>query len=144
MKVKHLKELPDHAIVLAEGELNWNRIERVSDRYGTVRIFVPSTESPASQIKRKYLGQHGTLVVKVVEPRESTHCGDWARNIRPKTPERNDIFVLGTGTLFMEENNHYEDIGVKPDSGKQSDWLNPYALYNVHESVVRLIWIKDV
>jgi hypothetical protein len=120
------------------GVLNWNSRERQSDRYGSVCLLDGQGKSIRIVEPRQAAG---TLMVKVIEPRRSKHYGDWARGFYPRTPQVDQEFILGTGTVFMEEIAGIFCIGVKPDDGRTHDWLDPKALYNVHESVVEL-WFE--
>jgi len=147
LKTVKLKTLPQGGVVLVgRGILSWLSTERVSDRYGSVflmadgetsltlaaKVFPPVWVAPPDQ--------PGRLICLVSEPRESTHIGDMFRCLYPRTPKVGDILVLGDGLAFSEIQSGRTAIGVKPVDGRASDWLNPRALYDVHESYVELYW----
>jgi hypothetical protein len=48
----------------------------------------------------------------------------------------NEEVVLGTGTLFFEE----DGVGLLPDDGRKSLWLDIHALYRVHDQIVTLFF----
>jgi hypothetical protein len=129
--------------VLGEGILTWPRGERVSDRYGLVMLMKDgdSWTSPTGYIglDRSIDGARGTLTAEVLETRQSTHIGDLFRGLFPVTPEVGERITLGTGTVFFDRGDDHEDeIGLRPDDGRDSDWLDPKALYRAHEQTVRL------
>lgn len=112
-------------------------------------------------------GAHGRLVALVVEARNSTHAGDRLRRIFPRRPEAGQAFVLGEGALIVEPAPYGGvQVGVMPKVAKVAEdfsdatvvvqsngdgtiqwgleaprcapWLNPRALYDVHEQSVVL------
>jgi hypothetical protein len=42
--------------------------------------------------------------------------------------------TLGEGALFFEN----DEVGIRPDDGRDTQWLDIHALYNVHEQTVTL------
>lgn len=140
-KVTLLPNLPKAAIKLGAGVLSWSRDERVSDRYGAVMLMTEShTPSP---IRNCGLigGEKGRLVVQIAETRKSTHIGDLCRGLVPTTPKVGQLIELGSGTLFFDSCDNYQTIGLRPSRARDSDWLNPHALYNCHEQVVSLWFV---
>lgn len=141
---------PGNQILVGRGKLTWMKSERVSDRYGAVWLMSNNDSSltpheptpqplwlpPATQL--------GSLYAKVIDARESTHIGDFFRGIVPKTPKNGDIFLLGTGTASVESVININTFLLTPTEPRDSDWLNPLALYNCHESIVELIWIPTL
>lgn len=130
-------------IVLGEGRLSWPPRERVSDRYGCVMLMRDGESltdtSGYLMIDRAIARQHGTLVAEVLETRQSTHIGDLFRGFFPQTPAVGERIVLGTGRAFVERAEWGADlVGLEPDDGRTSDWLDPKALYRCHEQTVRL------
>ena len=134
---------------IGTGTLTWMRSERITDRYGAVYLIPDgynslSRAAPPSLIEHEVVktrvGEKGRLIAEVVETRESTHIGDVFRGLYPRTPKRGDRLVLGTGTFFSERNSEGLTIGVKPDDGRDSDWLDPRALYDAHEQTVTLFF----
>jgi hypothetical protein len=126
------------------GTLNWNRGERIGDRYGAVGLW-PGDES---SIEVEYSlplnlppeGKRGRLVAHVLATRESGHIGDLMRGLYPQTPEVGEIILLGEGTVFWEADKDGRRIGLRPDDGRDHDWLDPEALYRAHDQTVRLLF----
>src|SRR5580704_4337065 len=88
---------------LGTGVFDWNREERISDRYGLVKLF-DSSSSARKEIKLQRLkqGSHGRLVAVVRETREAAHIGDLFHRVFPTKPEVNEQVVLGEGVLFFD------------------------------------------
>jgi hypothetical protein len=137
-------------ISLGKGVLTWNREERVSDRYGTVYLMEEghtslTTKSSPSLVGAEtptLSGKKGKLVAVVLEARESTHIGDMFRGIRPRTPGVGQSIELGEGLLFTEP--AYDGgliVGLQPIDERNSDWLDPRALYDAHEQTVELFFL---
>jgi hypothetical protein len=82
---------------------------------------------------------YGSLVAEVIATRKSTHIGDLFRGIFPSTPKLGARIVLGHGALFYNGN----QVGLKPDDGRENDWLDPHSLYQAHDQTVRLIFVPD-
>ena len=121
---------------LGTGVLNWNRHERVSDRYGTVCLFAsPSSEEKVRLVQVKE-GVRGRLIAIVKETRQSRQIGDLYHGISPKAPKVGQKITLGEGTLFFEKEEG--TVGLQPDDGRDSQWLDMRALYNAHEQTVTL------
>jgi hypothetical protein len=141
-----MTEPTETAIELGTGVLSWPRNERVSDRYGTVMLMTDAGAraqyiNPASPP----VGQRGSLVAEVVETRQSDHIGDAFRGLHPETPEIGDRIELGSGTFFTEPTDFGAVLmGLSPDDGRTSDWLDPKALYRVHNQTVRLLLVPAV
>jgi hypothetical protein len=140
METEKLETLPHNAICVGHGVITWDRMERVSDRYGTVKLLTDGTESQAKL--RKTLSGRGRLIAEVLDARQSGHIGDLFRGLFPRTQKTGDLIVLGEGDVFYDEIHGDVCIGLKPTDSRDSDWLNPRALYDVHESLVRLIFVK--
>lgn len=141
------------AIHLGTGVLTWSRGERISGRYGAIWLMEDgytslSTDKPGMLLDLKSAseiqGKKGCLVAKVLDPRGSTHIGDFSLGIFPKTPERGEEIKLGAGIAFSEPN---EDagtaVGLEPADGRANDWLNPEQLYRAHEQLVELRFHPD-
>jgi len=122
---------------LGTGVFDWNREERISDRYGLVKLF-DSSGSVRKEIKLQRLkeGSHGRLVAVVRETRDTAHIGDLFHRVFPTRPELNERVVLGEGTLFFDE----DGVGLSPDDGRDTLWLNMHALYRVHNQTVALFF----
>ena len=141
-----LTALPSNSILIGRGKLTWMKSERVSDRYGAVWLMDnESTSLSSDPVKPQPMwfpppDQRGQLIAHVIDARESTHIGDLFRGISPTTPTISDIFLLGTGTASKEPVVGIDTFLLTPTEPRDSDWLNPHALYNCHESIVELIW----
>jgi len=120
--------IPSHAIKLGEGALSWNSLERRGGRYGTVMFCAASSiEVPLgpynldeSQVA-SLVGHAGTLAVRVVETRESSHVGDLFMKIAPRVPQVGQVITLGNGKLFVDGSSaEWEgcstSVGVEPSS----------------------------
>jgi hypothetical protein len=147
--------------LIGRGGVSWPSAERRSDRYGLVGLLgvfpidvdsalwqgvEPGTSYPTGEYLplplsvARLAGRRGTLVATVVETRASGHCGDLFRGIYPSTPTVGERITLGTGTLFVDDG----CVGVRPDDGRESDWLDPRALYRAHAQTVVLTFEEDV
>lgn len=141
--------------LLGEGMLNWHRHDRISDRYGAVALFgdrnhEPSLDDYVGDAYPKSIdyenppsGLRGRLIAEVVRTRQSGHIGDLFRGLRPPLSEEERPRVgsrheLGVGTVFIERKDGSMYLGVRPDDGRDIDWLDPKALYLLHEQTVRL------
>jgi len=128
--------------LLGEGVFNWPRMERVSDRYGYVHL---QQEWKAMDDPRDVgyvpLARHkgyGQLSASILVTRKSQHIGDIVRGFYPSTPASGETIVLGIGTLdYGTEGN----VGLIPQDGRDTDWLDPEALYRCHEQTVQLLFV---
>lgn len=129
---------------LGTGRLTWSTHERTGDRYGAVSLMTDgdSLTQPSSYIEftDRHAGHRGTLTARIVETRDSTHVGDLFRGFFPSTPDVGDVIELGAGTLFVEREDWAEVVGLRPDDGRDTDWLDPKALYRCHEQTVDLLF----
>ncbi|MBB5157445.1 hypothetical protein [Saccharopolyspora phatthalungensis] len=128
-------------VVLGTGRLYWDSDERRTDRYGTVCLTRATRDHTPDLVTfdAAPVGMHGHLVAVVLATRPSPHSGDWARGLYPSTPTVGEEISLGPGRLFLAASHHGNtNIGVKPDDGRDRDWLNPTALYRCHSQTVRL------
>lgn len=135
--------LPQDAIraELGSGVLLWSKHERRTTRYGSVSLWTSAGfEREAIPFPNAPVGQHGILVVTVLETRQSDHIGDLDLGITPRTPAVGEEIVLGDGVLFIDTNpdTGVPSIGLHPSDGRDTEWLNPRALYAVHSQTVRL------
>jgi hypothetical protein len=137
--------------VIGEGVLTWHPYERRTDRYGTVFLMTSgdSLHEPSGYVPipdDAPLGLPGRLVAEVTATRQSTHVGDLFRGLHPQTPDVVERIVLGEGRLFchtVESGDPYpaiEAVGLAPEDDRDTDWLDPRALYRAHEQTVRLVF----
>jgi hypothetical protein len=132
-------------ILLGVGVLNWDGSERRSDRYGFVNLFTDmsmekrvnfSDRLTVQKVRLLIAGRKVRLIAVVKETRKSSHIGDLFRIIFPSTPSIGEIIPLGEGLLtFLDDTT----VGLKPLDGRKNDWLDPHALYRVHEQTVALV-----
>lgn len=117
---------------IGTGVLDWEREERISDRYGLLELFL----RPGELVTLNRIAQplHGKLFAVVREVRRSSHIGDLFHGVKPSMPEVGDRIQLGTGTIFFED----EAVGLMPDDGRSTLWMNIHALYRVHNQTVTL------
>lgn len=135
-------------IILGKGPISWQKSERISNRYGAVGLFTENSgnERIADKVThyrdniKNNIGKKGKLVCEILETRESTYIGDMFHGVYPKMPNVGDIIELGEGTLFIEGDNA---IGLKPDDGRTTLWMDINKLYNVHEQTVNLYFLID-
>jgi hypothetical protein len=129
---------------IATGVVAWHPGERVSDRYGTIFLRETPDGGAIVPLPDTFDGQNGTLIACIREARRSPHIGDLFRGLRPpEEPLASGTEVrLGTGVLFREDLEDGEGvaIGVQPDDGREYDWLDPEALYQVHHQTVDLFF----
>jgi hypothetical protein len=118
--------------LIGVGALNWNRGERITDRYGSVHLT--DDGGAAIEFDRALEGKRGKLIAVVTKSRKSDHIGDLFRGIFPSQPDIGEKIELGEGWVFIEGS----EIGLKPEPMRDTDWLNPEALYRCHQQTVEL------
>lgn len=138
---------------LGTGVLTWHAGERRTDRYGTVFLMPAGCNSrglgiPPSLVRFNpaLAATCGQIAARVMETRDSTHVGDWALGVFPSRPEVGELVALGEGTLFFEERPEGgHAVGVRPAlaGGREHHWMEPAALYRVHEQTVELLFYAD-
>lgn len=129
------------AITLGRGTLDWPRHERVSDRYGLVTLLKRVDADGTVDFGAAPIDEVGRLVATVRGQRRSHHIGDLFRGLRPPDtpPAIGSVHVLGEGTLFRSRAPEgWDYVGLRPDDGRTSDWLDPRVLYTLHSQVVDL------
>ena len=119
---------------LGTGVLTWNPAERVSDRYGTVYLLTELDSGETVRLAKTNEGKRGRLIAVVEETRASRHIGDLFHGVRPEIPEVGQKIILGEGTLFFQD----DLVGVCPEDGRKTLWLNIRPLYQTHEQTVTL------
>lgn len=82
------------------------------------------------------LGTAGTLVAHVIANGSAYDWGDDPPELRP--PKPGERVVLGSGTLFTEESMGAPVIGVRPDDGRATEWMDPNAISRCRNRLVRL------
>lgn len=131
-------------VVLGEGELNWNRRERVSDRYGAVGLYNDAHwlagEESTPLRGREHVGKRGLLRAVVLQTRDADHIGDLTHGWQPGGARVGDVIDLGEGTLFIEDD-FGDKAGVRPEDGRDSLWLDGPGLYRCHSQTVRLEFV---
>lgn len=125
-----------NGILVGTGILNWPKSERVCDRYGFVMLL--NSDGKSIPIGYGLEGQRGTLRAVVTETRDSYHVGDAFRGLIPSRPDVGDVMELGTGTVVYSR--EFMAIGLKPDDGREDDWLDPKVLYRLHHQTVNLFF----
>lgn len=119
---------------LGTGVLVWDAAERRSDRYGQVFLLSsPDSEERVDLVQVK-AGAHGRLIAIVRETRDSRHVGDLFHNVFPETPKVGQEITLGEGTLFFTN----FAVGINPDDGRDTLWLDIKELYRAHEQTITL------
>ena len=121
---------------LGTGVLDWEREERISDRYGVIKLFDQPGEGKRPIRLRHLTEAHGRLVAVVREARDSPHIGDLFHRIFPSKPEVGEQITLGEGTLFFDA----DGVGLMPDDGRETLWLDIRSLYRVHNQTVTLFF----
>jgi hypothetical protein len=139
---------------IGQGRLTWGAGERRSDRYGFVYLLESGDSTTAGlfpvplTIPRELVGKRGTLVATVIETRTSTHIGDLYHGIYPRIPKLGAEIVLGTGRLVTQRLTDpdrpegWDAVGLKPDDGRETQWLDMRALYDAHEQTVELFFAE--
>lgn len=135
-------------MLIGTGRLTWARNERVSDRYGSVRLM-RSGDSRSTNvewlplvIKPEHLNRPAQLTAVIIETRQSTHIGDLFRGIFPSTPAVGEVIKLGEGLLFAERDRDGDLVGLIPLDGRADSWLDVEALYRCHEQTVELYYTE--
>lgn len=141
---KTIEQIPEGAIKIGMGALSWNANERRSDRYGSVSLFdVPGPDGRVLPLAKDVAGK-GILFAHVTATCKSWHIGDLFRGIFPSQPDVGDLIVLGDpGDLFFEMRNDIRSVGIRPIVDRDSDWLNPHALYRLHDQTVELYFLPE-
>ena len=122
---------------IGTGVLEWDREERISDRYGMVMLFDrPDPPRKPIRLRRSNEGKDGRLIAIVRETREPSHVGDLFHGIPPSKPALDEIVVLGEGRLFF----FVDAVGLFPDDNRTTLWLDVHALYRVHNQTVTLFF----
>lgn len=133
-------------IKIAQGILNWDGVERRSNRYGRIVVGDFNFNSDAKVtpfVDRDRLtvfeAEKVRLVCRVVEARESGHIGDLALDIVPTMPMVGEEIELGVGRLRVCTSS-WDDaltaLELAPDDGRAELWIDPRLLYRLHDQTV--------
>lgn len=125
---------------IGTGVLDWDRGERISDRYGSVRLFDDSGPGKRPvELHKEQEGRHGRLIAVVRETRDSPHIGDLFHRVFPSTPTIGETISLGEGMLFFQD----DAVGLVPDESRETLWLDIHALYRLHGQTVTLFFERS-
>ena len=127
--------------ILGRGVLSWDSLERVTDRYGTVRLFRHHRRhAPPVELASGHEGASGVLLARVIEARPSRHYGDLHRKIFPAMPAVGDDVILGRGELARHCEQSLYVVGLIPADGREDDWLDPVQLFRAIDQTVDLVF----
>lgn len=140
--------------LLGTGVLTWVPFERQSNRYGSVYLIKEGANSLSvdgpwpslidEAIVNTFIGLAGDLIAVVKIARDSTHDGDHFRKVYPRKPEVGQIIVFGKGRLFRTPGpDGGVGVGLRPEDGREMDWLDIRALYDAHEQTVDLSFVPE-
>jgi hypothetical protein len=136
--------------ILGEGRLSWFRDERITGRYGLVYLFSGSDGHHGSIVLQRpplEVQDSGSLVAVVLANRQCQHIGDHFRGVKPSMPAIGERILLGTGKLLFEDETDdgdmYHKVGLMPEDGRKTDWLDIHAIYRVIDQTVRLIYTPE-
>lgn len=122
---------------LGTGVLDWGSEERISDRYGLVKLLDQSgPHDKLVALRKSQIGKRGRLIAVVRETRDSPHVGDWFHGVYPSTPTVGEQVVLGEGSLFFRG----DSVGILPRERRETLWLDIHGLYRVHYQTVTLFF----
>jgi hypothetical protein len=152
-RVLDLRERETSDCEIGRGILAWSRQERISDRYGTVYVS-DSTADGEVRVQpsvdwgtiNSLVGQRGTLTATVLEARESSHVGDFARGFhQQELPEQGEEYTLGTGEFFIgdEKWREYQEMMNPVGVTDGEKGLDTDVLYKLHDSTVALWFLPD-
>lgn len=135
-------------VLLGVGTFGWDGSERRTDRYGAITLCNEDswnktiTKEAGLDLKaiKANVGKKGALIFEVTQTRKSTHIGDFFRGIFPTTPKVGAKLKLGIGTLFTDKTSWCDTVGLFPEDGRDSDWLNAKKLYRAHEQTGKLFF----
>jgi len=126
-------------ILLGIGILNWDRGERVSDRYGFVKLFTSVNNEETLLFDKSQNDKKGRLIAEVIRTRKSDHIGDLFHGVFPVTPKVGENIILGDGALIVDD----DAVGLIPNDGRETLWLDIDKLYRAHLQTVKLYFEHD-
>lgn len=129
----------------ATGLLQWERSERLSDRYGVIFLdangYTPRVRGPlrfpARTVKRLTC-RYVHITAKVVARHHSHHVGDRYRGLLPSTPNVGEIVDLGRGRLSTDVYRRKPYFMLWPNDHRKTDWFDPERLFRLHDQLVVL------
>jgi len=132
-----VKAKKKNKVLLGTGILSWDRVERVTDRYGTVKLFNSIDQDSATAFDINLSGKKGELIAEVIETRKSNHIGDLFHGISPTVPKVGDVLLLGKGKVFFEG---IFAVGVQPVRKRETLWMDIKNLYRAQFQTVKLFF----
>jgi hypothetical protein len=102
--------------------------------------------NPPIPIGSKVLLGEGYLCFERVGEENVPHeLSETERRDRELQQRMTDLFLSIGATVNVEknENSVYDQVGLKPEDGRETDWLDPNALYQVHDQIVDLFFEFD-
>jgi|SRR3989344_4564585 len=131
---------------LGTGVLGWDKHERVSDRYGRIYLLHSPDSGELVELTHLKCGVRGRLIAIVKETMKSRYTGDFFHGISSKTPKVGKKIILGEGTLFFRDYydrvGEYHRVGLQPDDGRETLWLDISAIYEASDQTVTLYFEK--
>ncbi|MEU1761262.1 hypothetical protein [Micromonospora sp. NPDC005652] len=133
--------MTDGQHTIGRGRVATHSGERHTDRYGLLYLVDDSASSDRPHLVDldlgEYAGRLGALYAEVVGPGLDVG-GDEKASV-------GDVVRLGDGELFTESagRNSGVDVmgvGVQPTNGRETNWMDPMALYRVRHRPVRLFF----
>jgi hypothetical protein len=126
-------------IEVGQGRLSWSPDERRTGRYGMVTLKGLATDR-CLEPDPELAGLRGSLVAQVVQAAEADDAApeEWLAG-------QGERITLGFGTVVVEPVWYYvAGIGLRPDDGRDENWLDPDALSRAHhQREVRLWFVPE-
>ena len=129
----------NNRIFLGSGILHSDKQERLSNRYGAVRLYeYADHDSPLIDFDFMFEGMNGSLVAHVVHSRHSGPMGDILyKAFFNEKPEDGEEIVIGRGELFFEDKN---TVGLRPNDGRGKVWMDIKNFYRAYNQTVELFF----
>jgi len=136
-------------IQIGKGILAWNGSERRSQRDGNIHLGAKTfkedvcTDFHLNLPLGKYENRKVALYCKVLESRPSGHIGDMFLDIQPTQPQVGELIPLGVGILRVGlvaawDSSVTASVGIEPEDGRDTLWIDPRILYRLHDQTVGL------
>jgi hypothetical protein len=129
-------------MLIGKGIVAWGPGERHTNRYGVVLLRGTTYHTDVTypeELDVMVLGAmkgRVRLTCKVLEARESGHCGDFDLGIQPTTPSVGEELEIGVGRI--DWNPALPGILLRPDDGREDFWIDPRILYRLHDQTIEL------